>query len=189
MHETRQISKCSNIPSDHCIVICIPFNWKTPLFISCHTIVNIIQKLLDYNSNLMDRYRAITITLVMMAQRLARRDWRSGGPRFKSHPRLTFQSWSSYQLNQLGIKACIRFDLKTVDYLRGIEYLYFTLLTCRFREIRKGSSFLDILDKNLMSIIWTTSWVSTGARSQSSTKPQAPSIPRNIEIHEMLSMD
>ena len=44
-------------------------------------------------------------TTVLMAQRLARRDWRSGGPRFKSHPRLTFQSWSSYQLNQLGSEA------------------------------------------------------------------------------------
>ena len=28
---------------------------------------------------------------VMMAQKLARRDQRSGGHRFKSHPRLTFQ--------------------------------------------------------------------------------------------------
>ena len=48
----------------------------------------------------------------MMAQRLARRDWRSGGPRFKSHPRLTFQSWSSYQLNQLGSKAASDSTLK-----------------------------------------------------------------------------
>ena len=40
-----------------------------------------------------------------MSQRLARRDWRSGGPRFKTHPRLTSQSWPSYQLNQLGGKA------------------------------------------------------------------------------------
>ena len=28
----------------------------------------------------------------------------SGGPRFKSHPRLTSQSWSSYQSNQQGSK-------------------------------------------------------------------------------------
>ena len=40
-----------------------------------------------------------------MAQRLAHRGCRSGGHRFKSHPRLTSQSWSSYQLNQLGSKA------------------------------------------------------------------------------------
>ena len=40
-----------------------------------------------------------------MTPRLARRDWRSGGPRFKSHPRLTFQSWSSYQLNLLFFGA------------------------------------------------------------------------------------
>ena len=31
--------------------------------------------------------------------------WGSGGPRFQSHPRLTFQSCSRYQLNQLGSKA------------------------------------------------------------------------------------
>ena len=49
---------------------------------------------------------------VMMAQRIARRDWRSGGPRFKSHPRLTFQSWSSYQLNQLRSKAASDSTLK-----------------------------------------------------------------------------
>ena len=50
--------------------------------------------------------------LVMMAQRLARLDWKSGGPRFKSHPRLTYQSWSSYQLNQLGSKAASDSTLK-----------------------------------------------------------------------------
>ena len=31
--------------------------------------------------------------------------WVSGGPRFQSHPRLTFQSCSRYQLNQLGSEA------------------------------------------------------------------------------------
>ena len=50
--------------------------------------------------------------VVLMAQRLVRRDWRSGGPRFKSHPRLTSQSWSSYQLNQLGSKAASDSTLK-----------------------------------------------------------------------------
>ena len=43
---------------------------------------------------------------------MARRDWRSGGPQFKSHPRLTSQSWSSYQLNQLGSKAASDSTLK-----------------------------------------------------------------------------
>ena len=32
-------------------------------------------------------------------------DWGPGGPRFQSYPRLTFQSCSHYQLNQLGSKA------------------------------------------------------------------------------------
>ena len=49
---------------------------------------------------------------VLMAQKLARRDWRSGGPWFKSHPRLTYQSWSSYQLNQLGSKTASDSTLK-----------------------------------------------------------------------------
>ena len=31
--------------------------------------------------------------------------WWSGGPRFQSHSRLTFQSCSRYQLNQLGSEA------------------------------------------------------------------------------------
>ena len=52
------------------------------------------------------------IKLVLMAQKLARRDRRSGGPRFKSHPRLTFQSRSSYKLNQLGSKAASNSTLK-----------------------------------------------------------------------------
>ena len=52
------------------------------------------------------------LQLVLIAQRLARWDWRSGGPRFKSHPRLTFLSWSSYQLNQLGSKATSDSTLK-----------------------------------------------------------------------------
>ena len=47
----------------------------------------------------------LDLNQLVMAQRLERRDWRSGGPRFKSHPRLTSQSWPSYQLNQLGSKA------------------------------------------------------------------------------------
>ena len=52
--------------------------------------------------------------------------WRSGGPRFQSHPRLTSQSWSRYQLNQVGSEAASEstFDQKlwsTVEYLRGIK--------------------------------------------------------------------
>ena len=71
--------------------------------------------------------------LVMMAQRLARRDWRSGGPRFKSHPRLTFQSWSSYQLNQLGSKAASDSTLKQlttcgVSNTCTLLYFYFFLV-------------------------------------------------------------
>ena len=84
--------------------------------------------------------------LVMMAQRLARRDWRSGCPRFKSHPRLTFQSWSSYQLNQLGSKAASDSTLKQLTtcgvsntctllyYLTSIDI--FSLSRTVFEKIR-----------------------------------------------------
>ena len=49
--------------------------------------------------------------------------WRSGGPRFKSRPRLTSQSWSlSYQLNQLGSKAASDSTLKQLT-LAGYQIL------------------------------------------------------------------
>ena len=48
--------------------------------------------------------------------------WRSGGPRFKSHPRLISQSWSSYQLNQLGSKAASDSTLKQLT-LAGYQIL------------------------------------------------------------------
>ena len=67
----------------------------------------------------------------MMAQRLARRDWRSGGPRFKSHPRLTFWSWSSYQLNQLGSKAASDSTLKQLTTC-GVSNTCTLLLACHF---------------------------------------------------------
>ena len=72
-----------------------------------------------------DFSKLVLIELVSMAQRLAHWDWRSGGPRFKSHPRLTSQSWSSYQLNQLGSKATSDSTLKQLT-IAGIKYLYFT---------------------------------------------------------------
>ena len=38
--------------------------------------------------------------------------WGSRGPRFQSHPRLTFQSCSRYQLNQLGSKVASKSTFK-----------------------------------------------------------------------------
>ena len=55
--------------------------------------------------------------------------WRSGGPRFKSHPRLISQSWSSYQLNQLGSKAASDSTLKPLTlagYQILVLYFFFT---------------------------------------------------------------
>ena len=71
--------------------------------------------------------------LILMSQRLAHRDWRSGGPRFKSHPRLTSQSWPSYQLNQVGSKPASDSTLKQlttcgVSNTCTLLYFYFTLL-------------------------------------------------------------
>ena len=54
------------------------------------------------------------------------------------HPRLNIisQSWSSYQLNQLGSKAASDSTLKQfIRHLRGIKYLYF---------LNPGLYFLDI---------------------------------------------
>ena len=67
------------------------------------------------------------IMIVLMAQRSARRDWRSGGPRFKSHPRLTSQSWPSYQLNQLGSKAASDSTLKQLTTCGVSNTCTFTL--------------------------------------------------------------
>ena len=54
--------------------------------------------------------------------------WGSGGPRFQSHPRLTFQSCSRFQLNQLGSKAASETTLKKSNTC-GVSNtrLYFTL--------------------------------------------------------------
>ena len=54
--------------------------------------------------------------------------WWSGGPRFQSHPRLTFHSCSHYQLNSLGELSRIRIDLQQVEYLHaGYQILDFTV--------------------------------------------------------------
>ena len=93
--------------------------------------------------------------LVLMVQRLARRDWRSGGPRFKSHPRLTSQLWSSYQLNQLGSKAASDSTLKqlttcglsntcTSTFFTGCRFFFsdfwiWTILLRHFRHARRST--------------------------------------------------
>ena len=76
--------------------------------------------------------------LVLMAQSIARRDWRSGGPRFKSHPRLTSQSWPSYQLNQLGSKAASDLTLKqlTTCGVSNTCTLYFECLTTQSSRLQ-----------------------------------------------------
>ena len=51
--------------------------------------------------------------------------WGSGGPRFQSHPRLTFQSCSRYQLNQLGSKAASESTSKSW-ILAGYQMIDFT---------------------------------------------------------------
>ena len=57
--------------------------------------------------------------------------WGSGVPRFQSHPRLTFQSCSRYQLNQLGSKAASESTIKKSNTCgvsnRLLDFLYFRL--------------------------------------------------------------
>ena len=55
---------------------------------------------------------------------MARRDWRSGGPRFKSYQRLISQSRSNYQLDQLGSEGTPdpTFEQLTILAWRGIKY-------------------------------------------------------------------
>ena len=64
--------------------------------------------------------------------------WRSGGPRFKSGPRLISQSWSSYQLNQLGSKAASDSTLKQLT-LAGYQILVLFFTTSRDLEFQGHS--------------------------------------------------
>ena len=89
----------------------VPYDWNSDLTnVKTHFCSNLNHQ--DNKDFVFVLNVVYAIKLVLMAQRLAHRDWRSGGPRFKSHPRLTFQSWSSYQLNQLGSKAASDSTLK-----------------------------------------------------------------------------
>ena len=75
----------------------------------------VLQKRKISNSIATNWISQIHSQLVVVAQRFACRRWRSGGPQFKSHPRLTSQSWSSYELNHLGLgskASSCRFNLK-----------------------------------------------------------------------------
>ena len=87
------------------------------------------------------------VKLDMMAQRLARRaeDWEVPG--FKSHPRLISQSWSSYQLNQLGSKAASDSTLKQLT-LAGYQILVLYFL---YYVYQKGSQ-CRILKARIMSL-------------------------------------
>ena len=64
--------------------------------------------------------------------------WGSGGPRFQSHPRLTFQSCSRYQLNQLGSKAASESIFKKSNTC-GVSNnrLYFYFFLC-YRERKRS---------------------------------------------------
>ena len=86
------------------------------------------------------RYAWYTLVLkssTVFAQRLATSGWGLGGPQFQSQPRLTFQSGSRYQLNQLRSNgACISGPSPSRP-LAGYQIIdftvYFTLLAYRMR--------------------------------------------------------
>ena len=81
----------------------------------------------------------LTFKLVLMAQRLACPGLKIGRSRFKSHPRLTFQSWSNYQLNQLGSKAASDSTLKQLTTCGVSNTCTFLLLF--YNLILKTSAF------------------------------------------------
>ena len=78
--------------------------------------------------------------------------WRSGGPRFQSHPRLTFQSCSRYQLNQLGSKAASESTFKKSNTC-GVSNnrLYFTF-TLRARLLQHCCSGLGSSDTHFYGL-------------------------------------
>ena len=87
-----------------------------------------------------------------MAQRLARgfyglwvsaSGWGSGGPRFQSNPRLTFQSCSRYQLNQLGSKAASESTFKS-RILAGYQIIDVTLHLARIWLLNNNYNFYFI---------------------------------------------
>ena len=82
--------------------------------------------------------------------------WRSGGPRFKSRPRLISQSWSSYQLNQLGSKAASDSTLKQLTLAAGYQILvlYFTNLS-NFNPTTFTESLKSTITFSLFKTIWT----------------------------------
>ena len=75
-----------------------------------------------------EKYLKIERLLWLDGAEVSASGWGSGGPRFQSHPRLTFQSCSRYQLNQLGSKAASESTFKKSNTC-GVSNtrLYFTL--------------------------------------------------------------
>ena len=65
--------------------------------------------------------------------------WRSGGPRFKSRSRLISQSWSSYQLNQLGSKAASDSTLKQLT-LAGYQILVLYFLWWSYNSLPQSAA-------------------------------------------------
>ena len=120
--------------------------------------------------------------------------WGSGGPRFQSHPRLTFQSCSRYQLNQLGSKAASESTFEKSNTC-GVSNnrLYFTfhtvtLKSCEAGAIHTGPWSLIILVNETRykllvsrsiplssrSIIWSQSRSRNGGSDHSYLKDQKP---------------
>ena len=77
----------------------------------------------------------------------------SGGPRFPSHPRLTFQSCSRYQLNQLGSKAASQSTFKksnTCGLSNTRIYFSYTFTTAPQRHANDTSSFSRTIDSSIL---------------------------------------
>ena len=92
--------------------------------------------------------------------------WRSGGPRFQSHPRLTSQSCSRYHLNQLGSKAASEstFDPKLIDsrILAGYQFIDYFFTWEMHDLIWSQAGFYLIASMiwsvNMQDLIWLHAW-------------------------------
>ena len=87
--------------------------------------------------------------------------WGSGGPRFQSHQRLTFQSCSRYQLNQLGSKAASESTVKKSNTcgVSNNRLYFFTLLLWKFEIICfTGQDGLSSHEVMMMMMMMMMKW-------------------------------
>ena len=122
--ETFRFLPKSQIRRGHCCQHTRCCCW---LFVCEHT----SHSQLEHRSN-SDQIGWVALPRNLMAQRPG---WGSGGPRFQSHPILTLQPCSRYQLNQLGSKAALESTFKKSNTCGASNTrLYFFILQFIWRQ-------------------------------------------------------